>query len=351
MDTDSDARIFEKNFVEDVELNRVREFALVLEQGVGLELSDVMLDLTEETPVENAISRFRTYDYKGVPTLYLDKPFQIGEGDKASFTPRISRGGKSSFHGVFFGDMQLGDYSVPVAVKPHKADGAIRSCLSDYLGNHAVRSLNFHNLTPVGFIIDNEERAYSLTVLDESLTTLDSIDWSDFYPEIEGNPGMQEIWREISAQAAILHASGSASHGDFAARNIATSADGGVFLIDWEKSRLSTGEPRDVEVRYNHSHADLSVLLESMCLPPHADFKSGIGIFYGKEGDWWDGFCKIFFDEYKSIRLHEATKGSHHKKREKDVSEELKQLESDLKVETKMMRAICADIPPEQHAR
>lgn len=298
----------------------------------------------EPDPVQSAKNRFKSYGEQDV--FYLEKPFYQPEHQtNMAFQPRITRGGKRSYHGVIFGDLLIGsNQTVPVAVKPHKDDNAIDSCLSEYFNNEAVRQLGFHNLDPVGFIVRSEDEAYTLTVMDDSISTLDTIDWSNFYPDISTDPGMQDIWRQISYQTAVLHAHGNMSHGDLAARNITTTIEGGVFMIDWEKARINLTSPRDAEVRYNHSYSDLSVLLKSMCRPAHSSFKAGVGLFYGKSMDWWDGFEEIFFDIYKQTRYDIAINGNHSKQTVLDVKEEIVALEDNLRNDMQMMRDICDSI-------
>jgi len=332
----------------DRELENVTRFQEVLSNISHIEPQVVKLDIYEQTesdPVNVAKERFASYGSHG--TLYLENRYLRFAGEEASFEPRITRGGKRSAHGVVFGDLNIGEEEpVPVAVKPHKFEGAVDSCLGEYYNNEMVRQLGLPNLEAVGFVVSSGNEAYSMTRIDDTLSTIDAIDWSDFYPDMAKDPGMQEIWRQVSYQAAILHSHGNMSHGDFAARNIAVTIDGGVFLIDWEKAYLNMTPPRDAEARYARSHGDLSMLMESMCRPTHDDFKAGIGLFYGKEADWWQGFREIFFDTYRHVRLELATEGNHHKQTENDVREELHVLDQSLLEDMSMMRDVCSMIPP-----
>lgn len=338
---------------DDRELQNVYEFHEAISSVDRISSHEVRVDLSgdtleSETPVDQAIRRFRVYGNTG--TLYLEDAY-LSDGLKVTdFVPLISRGGKRSYHGVFFGNLHFSNgQEVPVAVKPHIDRGeAVNSCLSEYYNNEAISKLNFPNLQPVGFVALSNDRAYSFTYLDEALSTIDSIDWSSFYPATSEHPGMQEIWRQISEQAAFMHENGSISHGDFAARNIATTIDGGVMFIDWERARISTAEPRDAEVRFTHSHSDLATLLESMCRPTHDRFKAGIGIFYGKELDWWQGFKEVFFDRYRTTRLELLEQSKRSRQLKLDVLEELEVLEQSLFSHMTMMREICNSIPPKE---
>lgn len=341
--------VLEHARMQDAEAERIGEFMMALLTVTDIKpiLPDTNFDDVE--PIYFAEKRFLAFDYSDQPTLYLnpDLGVEIQGPQDLSFTPLVARGGKRSAHGVFFGRLRKGEDEISVAVKPHTANAFITG-LDDYFKNHAISELGFYSLKPAGLLLASREKAYSMTVLEEGLTTLDSIDWSHYYPNAEENPGMQEMWRVISDQAAILHAMGNKTHGDMAARNIATNTDGLTFFIDWEHAQLSNNKTRDAETRYSRSYADLSVLLESMCLPPHADIggKAGIGMFYGKKCDWWKAFCEVFFDEYVAVRLTMAEDGNHHGQALRDVNEELKQLEIDLREDVRMMKDICDNIPP-----
>lgn len=332
--------------IEDPELNRVREFAQVIGSIAEIEPVSLEFDLADENPVLDATKRFNSYARVGIPTMYLEPPF-INQSGPIEFSPRVSRGGKRSFHGVFFGDLQIGDNEpIPVAVKPHSGESALETCIGEYVNNEAIRRMNFPNLAAVGFVVDNAERAYTFTVRDDLLTTLDSMDWSEFYPDPNEDPEMQEMWVTIARQVAILHEDGNRAHGDLAARNIALTADGGILIIDWEKATLKDAPARDPEARFANSSADLSMLIESICRPPHDTFKAGIGILYGKDVDWWEAFKDIFLDEYISTRIALSQQGSHHTPQEREVKEEIKELVRSLKLDVRMMKDICETIPP-----
>lgn len=346
--------------VVDNEARRITEFIGVLTdvKHVAPIAPDVNMD--DDLPVEYAKRRFLAFDFNNETTLFLDPSIIGSEGVDAdettlTFEPLVARSGKRSAHGVFFGRLQVGDSEIDVAVKPHTTN-ALKTGPDDYFKMAAVREEGFHTLTPIALLLADKDAdvAYSMTLLEEGLTTLDSIDWLSFFPNITRNPGMQELWREVSGQVAILHSDGKKSHGDLAARNIAIHPDGAAFLIDWEYAYITGIPPRDAESRYNRSYSDLSTLLESMCLPPHANLggvegiggKSGIGIFYGKEENWWEGFCDIFWDEYVHTRLQVASLGNHKGRALQEVKEELEELERSLQEDMRMMQDICASIPP-----
>jgi hypothetical protein len=328
------------------ELERINDFSAVLGRLVDIRVTPVEFDFTDNQPVEIAAQRLLFYERKAVPSLYLHPTVDLAGTptlEPPSFTPRKTRSGKRSGHGVFFGDLEFSDgQQLSVAVKPHTVDSET-SCLTDYLSNCAVNELGFFGLQPVGFIMEaGQKTAYSLTYLEETLTTLDSIDWTRFYPNIHGNPGMQEIWLRTARQLALLHSNGSMNHGDFAPRNIATTAVGDLFFIDWEKAQVNMMQPRDAEIRFGLSQTDLLTLLESFCRPRSDNYKAGIGLFSGKEGDWWQSFCDFFYDEYVAFRHELAAVGSHHTSKQAEVEEELVELNRSLQNSMDLFRDLAA---------
>lgn len=290
------------------ELDRELEHIRSLEQTIGTlaftRMVDIGLDFeNDRVPVNRAIERVMCYEYPAPSTFCYDPVFKRLDGTSLkNFTPRSSRGGKNSKNGVVFGDLGFDNgFWLPVAVKPHEADSAEQAaklCLKDYFNGVAVGHVGIRSLQPAGYLIDGKKKAYSMTRLEESLTTLDSIDWSTFYPNVDENPGMQQIWTQVARQLATFHSSGANSHLDVAGRNIAVTAENRAFLIDWEKSFISPQQPSEADVRYQFSHPDLASLAETMCYPPNGKYKVGLGIFYGKDGDWWQGFKDIVLDEY-----------------------------------------------------
>jgi|GEM_PF-846700 len=340
------------------ELQRVRDFQEVISSISKIALQDISVPTlaqeNEPDPVDKAKKLFDSYGSIG--TFYLERKYfeYMPEGlANLSFAPLVSRGGKRSAHGVVFGDLYNGEkHSIPVAIKPHISEKSQDSCLNEYFNNAMVQFLGFPNLESVGFICVGPNRAYSLTLRDDTLTTLDSMNWSDYYPfnykesKESYYSDKWEIWRQISQQTAILHNHGNRVHGDLAVRNIAITISGGVFLIDWERARLMQSEPRDAEVRYNNSYTDLSELMDSICLPLdydarlQYDFKAGIGMFLGKDIEWWKGFQEVFFDEYRGVREELAQMGNHHSQTKHDVTEELEELEKSLRSNMEMLRGI-----------
>lgn len=332
----------------DPEAQRIAEFLDVIGEISIIKEIDQDIDFTQKRPVEDAQMRFMLTHYKETPSLFLNADvLPLADSDAAfiEFEPVVTRGGKRSAHGVFFGYMCVSGNELAVAVKPHARNG-FETGLNDYFNLQAISEQGFNTLQPAGLILSDREtdRAYSLTVLEEGLTTFDSIDWQSFYPALAENPGMQELWRQVSDLTAILHADGNKRHGDLAARNIASLPEGGAYFIDWEHAILSDEQQHDTQARFDHSYADLKTLAESMCKPAsHAvGGVKGIGIFYGKDGDWWEGFKEIFFDEYVEARTQLAKEGSHRGQVEKDVEKEIFALEQTLKNDIKGYQAACS---------
>lgn len=329
----------------DREQERVRLFVEAVSAGLPIKEWEPVIHLDADDPIVDGIQEFYALGRK--TGLLLDRSIIVDGAESedtdvytAGFNPRRSRAGKNSVHGVFFGDIILSTGQVvSLAVKPHSVENNERSALTDMLSTHIVEQLGFYTLKPAGVLLQDDpvyDTAYSLTVLDEGLTTFDSIEWTHFATDLSKNPGMREQWRAVANQVAVLHDSGQACHGDLAARNVATSGDGGAFLIDWEKARFSGIPPRDAEVRYQFSYADISVLLESMARSPRAPFKPGIGLLNERSGDWWATFKEVFLDDYFITRRILAEQGRHNRHRAHDIEEELKVLEDTLRHDCEM---------------
>lgn len=337
---------FEQVF--DLEHERVARFNELITQELPVHCITPQIDLSNSNPLHSAIREIRG---QGVQRgLLLDVVTMRSityEGSEVprvvEFTPRVSRGKKSA-HGVFFGDIVFdNDRTLEVAVKPFTDDNNEWCALYDQLSNYAVRKIGLYTLEPAGVLLDgNREHgtSYSMTVLEEGMTTFDSIDWTDFADAMEENPGMTELWRSLARTVAVLHASGQSNQGDLAGRNIATSDDGGAFLIDWEKARFSGDAPRDAETRYQFSSVDLTQLVESMCQRPDDPLMPGLGIFNLERNDWWEQFCTIFYDDYLDTRRILAQEGSHHKATVADVNSELTALTDKLKSEMQKQRKV-----------
>lgn len=332
------------------ELERVQTFQSVLESLVSVHPVDATMDLRQPNPAVDKARQLLTYERTTETTLNISPSFQVEcPVSEVRFEPLESRAGKNSRHGVFFGNLIVGEeyYSIPVAVKPFIDTSHSEATTVEYLNTAAAHSLGLSSIMPVGFILDGERQSYLLTRLEESLTTLDTIDWSEFYPNTANNPGMSEHWSQTARLLALFHSLGSCCHGDTAGRNLAITADdSGVIMIDWELARISLQPPRDAEIRYGYSQEDLNVLVESLCRPAHINYKAGLGIFYGKGGDWWQAFDNLFFKEYASHRLDFASIGKHKRALLADVKEELPILERNLKDSMEMQRDICSQIQP-----
>jgi hypothetical protein len=312
--------------VQDAEAQRVQEFQEALGDIEGVRVIDVPMHMETEEPIEDSVKYFLNVGREVAPHMYLHPDHEeLATANIAGFTPYITRG-KRSAHGVFFGEIVTDEGTVvPVAVKPHDVDSD-HSCATDYFTNEAAKKLGHETLDSVGMVVGQGNKAYSMSVLDPTLTTLDSVDWKTVL-EREGQTGeTMQIWGQVARHAAMLHSHGRTSHGDLAPRNIAQRLDdGGVFFIDWERARLSKMPPRDAETRYEHSRIDMGELLESMARPRRDKFKAGIGLL-GEFPDQWDAFKGLVFDEYVQTRLDYASE-----KDLRDVQDELIELERSLK--------------------
>lgn len=320
--------------IDGAELERIQKFKDALSRYtlVSTISVDLEMDLGLPNPPAHAVNVF--YSYKtGAPGLYLDKTAEeLSRSRAVDILPRTARGGKNSAHGTFFGDLVFEDgQKKAVAVKPYQIQDANESVLKEYFNTRAVRKLGMYTLQPLGVFLgpnDNAD-AYFITELEEPLTTLDTIDWSAFYPNINDDPGMVQIWSQVARQLALFHSMGSNTHNDLAGRNIAINMDDYVFFIDWERSHISKLKPRDPEVSYHFSHSDLSMLLETFVRSPNDSFKSGLGILCGKTGDWWLAFKEIFLDEYIQTRL-ELVEGNNDKTNNKTNKTEIREVQEEL---------------------
>jgi len=283
------------------EAARIAQFQETLGRVGTTEVVHIEMDLQGNRAVEQGANQVKAAAYRAEPTFLVDPRYEDVVAPGAQFVPYSTRLGKKSAHGVIFGDLAWEDgRSLPVAVKPHMADSR-QSGAKDYAANIAVDRAGFHNLEAVGVIMSaqDHETAYSLTRLDSSITTLDSLPWRYLLDHPEEAGDLATVWGQVARQAALLHATGS-SHGDLAARNVAMAADGGVYPIDWETAKISQTVPEDPELKYNLSRPDMGELLESMVRPTRHPFKSGLGLFEGNE---WQGFRGAVFDEYVTTRL------------------------------------------------
>lgn len=325
----------------DTESVRVSEFQELLGQ-LSVKPLTTELDMSDADPTQRARTEFIGRDYQARPTLYVAANIagEVGSSIQG-FKPYISRSGKASAHGVFFGALVLNDgFDLPVAVKPHEVTedtGLSRresetSCLRDYFTNVAAEKCGLKSLEPVGFMLSEGEQPYSLTVLDEKLTSFDSINWTRYYEEGYETVGMRELYYKAALHAANLHDTGYSYHGDLAPRNIATNLYGQVFFIDWEKGNVTQSEAPDVEERFGKSLVDLKALMMASVKPPFGS-DPGIGMFMQCQGNYWEEFKDVFFDDYAETRLVLASRGSHHMRRLRNTHEELKHLEATLRME------------------
>lgn len=325
------------------ERDRVIAFQETLAQVGSSRVVELQFDFKGEgDAVQSAASQVIAEAYTDDPALLVQPKFKelTAANTQIDFMPYRTRAGKRSAHGVFFGELVYGDEEnpqrLPVAVKPHAAD-AQRSAAKDYAANLGVQELGMHNLESVGVIMssDKERTAYSISVLEPEITTLDSVNW-DY---IRSNPklAMQiaPTWSQVARSAALIHATGS-MHGDFAARNIAWHADGGVFPIDWEQAKLSQRTPRDAEARYELSRTDMVLLFESVVLPlkpKNGGLRAGVDLFKG-ESDKWAAFDETIFKEYAQTRLAFVEGDA---RQTAEVKDELAELANSLKLHLKLM--------------
>lgn len=325
---------------------RVEAFRVALED-IAVAPLHATLDISNESPAKDAANTFIFENRNDEPTLFLE-PDLVEAIDEAEglvgFQPYVVASSKTSGHGVFFGALRLGDGSeVEVAVKPHHYDSddildkrkMERSCLRDYFTNIAAHKAQFDGLKSIGFLLDLDGTPYSLTLLEEELSTYDSIDWTVLHKEGHETSGMRTLWDKAAMLVAHLHSTGDSFHGDLAPRNIGTNPEGQVFLIDWELGNVTTHESHDTRQRGRKLHSEMRKLMESMLYPT---YKGGTGMFQDlKDVSWWDGFKDVFFDTYCDWRLGLAEQGAHHGVVLKETKAELSDLAEKLRMDVLML--------------
>lgn len=316
------------------------EFAETISTAPVEELM-VQPDLKSAQPSDEAGKRFIAMQYKPETTFYVTSEFkQVSGSEIIGFEPFVSSTGVLSYHGVFFGGLETENGSqIPVAVKPHEivCDDVVskrdaeKSCFSDYFTNVAAKLGHLCSLEPVGFILGKDGDPYTITLLEDDLTTLDSIDWTVFYREGTETVGMRDIWKKTAVNVANLHSIGDSLHGDLATRNIATNSDGQILLIDWEHGNITESNSGDIEERFGNSLVDLRKLMDDMARPTHLLSNPGVGLFQECSGSWWEAYVDIFYDKYKEWREVHAAQGKHHTQRVENTEDELVQLDVTLK--------------------
>lgn len=318
---------------ESFRVGKVHEFQEAL-QTTHIELLDLKVDCTAFDPIKDAMERFNADHVPETESKFYVTP-ELGDYENETvvgFRPYTSRSGNASYHGVFFGEMHFSDGSeMSVAVKPHDLGEQNfiedrESCTKDYFANIVAKKLGFESLQPVGMIIDKDGAQYSITKLDETLDSFDTMDWNSFFADDFKNEGMKELWYKTALFTAMLHETGDSYHGDLAARNVATNPEGHVFLIDWEKGGLTNEPPLDIDARFGHTLIDVQSLMVSMVRPSDLKHNPGLGMFQHSTNRWED-FKEVFLYDYLEARLLHAAQGNHHMKSFRETQDELTQLE------------------------
>lgn len=308
--------------------------------GIKIQELSVLPDISEAYPAVEAGRRFISSQYSSDQTLYVDSQYVASVGDEiVGFESYSSNTGVASFHGVFFGELHVSSgATIPVAVKPHKSIDddlvsrreAEQSCFADYFTNIATEQAHIGSLKSLGFVIGRDGGIYTLSIIEDELTTLDSIDWTVFFEEGEETQGMRDIWRKAAVNIANLHSIGASFHGDLATRNIATNTDGQILLIDWEFGNITERPSVDMEERFGRTLHDLRKLVEDLLKPTTLTNGQGVGLFTHCKGSYWEAFEEFFFDKYEEWREIHAAQGKHHTKKVEGTAEELTQLRTSL---------------------
>jgi tRNA A-37 threonylcarbamoyl transferase component Bud32 len=249
--------------------------------AIGREIGRAVADLGNEF--------YTTSDFEWLSSAGLNR-FDVVRSAKA----------ETSAHGVFFGVMSNEEtgLSLAVAVKPCFENPS--KAYMDWLNNNLVARSGRKNFAPVGFIYD-EDRAYSLTVLNKGVETLDNTDWRFVLNDPENPEYASERQQliDIGTELANLH-DDRIFHEDPQFKNIAIDPTGKTFFIDWESAHFYGSEATTELLAAKAAH-DLEVIYFSMAAPSH---QHGIGLLssYAKHLQW-EHFRDFIVTPYIERRL------------------------------------------------
>lgn len=320
---------------------RAMEFAHVVGQLTAIKVMDTDFAPFEE-PSHWALNRFMSFEAES-NVLYLPKQVinasqKLEPGD-LKYTGLRTTSSKKSQHSLFFADLSGRDFSLRLAVKPHEDGDGWRPAVHEQIMTKAFIDIGLRALQPMGVVLFEgdeqvERKSYSLTALHEGLTTFDSMEWRGYYSQRAKHPGMTRLWRQAATVTADIHASGRIAHGDLWARNLATSPVSPVMSIDQELASISENPPRDAEIRYGYSFADLTAVMRSIVLPKYfSGLPREVGLNMVDDNariEWFKVFEEVFFKYYrgnrKRLKDNEPSSASR-----RDIDDELGQLTVDLK--------------------
>lgn len=332
---------------------RIVDFADVLEEA-PVQTINPEVNMSSLNPARDAVDEFMASYNVFEPSLLLRPEFaQLVKGAPVvGFEPYVSSQQKNegsridpiSGHGVFFGALILEDGNeIEIAVKPHHIPGntdesdkrrMARSCVRDYYTNVAAHQGGFEGILPIGFLLNPNGTPYSLTLLNQEMSTFDTVDWRSFFSPGFETEGMRDMWDKAAMRVAVLHDMGMSSHNDLYPRNFGATVDGHVDLIDWEKGNVTNNNEVDLKKRFKLTKNDIKDLMEGMVKPENY---GGIAMFAANKGDWWEDFKDVFLSLYVEARLSLAEE-SHQKGRVKEVAMELYELQDHLRIEMMMMQ-------------
>lgn len=327
---------------------RAAEFAEAL-MLADIETISVVPDIGLADPTVDATRRFIAEQYRPETTLYL-VPELSDElaGNVVGFEQIVSSlDSSASGHGVFFGSIYLADGGeLQVAVKPHHIGDADandrrkmeRSCLRDYFTNVAAHEAKFDGIKSIGFMLGDDGTPFSLTLLDLSINTLETVEWTKMYKEGHETSGMKADLEKAAILLARVHVTGDSFHGDPAPRNCAGNLDGQMFLIDWELGNITTQSDESGKTRSKMTYYDLSRFMRSLAHPKSLPKEAGVAMFKDCKGSWWDAFKDVFLDSYMDWRLALVADGSHQAKAVRQTKEELEHIQEKLRMDMLMIQ-------------
>lgn len=263
----------------------------------------------------------------------MSETVTTGVDNKISFERRRT-GPKKSSHGVFFGDLNIGGVNYSVAMRPY-SEAAAKDSILDYSRNKIAIQRCMGNLAHLGVLGFEDGPKYVVTLLEEGLSTLDSMDWSEFRNDPESKPSepLVNILNGAAREIAYAHHK-NIGHGDLAARNIAVTTRSAIFLIDWEKAQVHKESYTDVEVRFGSVMKDMRLFIPSLINSPEHPLEPGLGLLDRNRSfeDNWAILSAKFVEPYEQWRsdfvsgMHKERLDHHSRnERSEDLESELEE--------------------------
>lgn len=183
-----------------------------------------------------------------------------------------AEGRRDSAHGVFFGELELGiddgsTIDLPIAAKPYPLFERSRAVHEFAALEYFQNRTDMRSFFPIGFWVTSVGEAVILTAFEETVVSLDNVDWS-----MTGEDALVEHFDlftalQKSAQTlARLHISG-LIHRDAQIKNMAvdTGEEKAVRVIDLTTLERIDGVEESSEIKWQQAVSrDLSTLVSSV---------------------------------------------------------------------------------------